>query len=174
MAEAGSTVPVPQPEGKWRLRFGAPPQATLATSVRKRFRLDEASTAPADKVAAYEKAVVYLDRIIDRQIIKTGGLLTFNSILLAGFRIGSDHLLTWAKVVNAIGSFVALVTCVALLLLVVRVTWNRSTEYETAETEFSNTVKLLCQRSYTINIFAIVSAIAALGALAECLALLSQ
>jgi hypothetical protein len=145
------------PKRNWKLFFGAPPASELKTVLETRFSND------------YERTVVFLDRIIDRQIIKTGALLTFNSILLAGFRLSIDHGPYWVKVTNSLGSLSALVTCVVLLFFVMRVTWNAAGSYETANTEVENTLALLHKRSYVINIFALLSIVGGLAAVLECI-----
>jgi len=155
-----SVAPADRPKGNWKLFFGAPPASELKTVLEARFSKD------------YERTVVFLDRIIDRQIIKTGALLTFNSILLAGFRISTDHGPYWVKVTNSLGSLGALVTCGVLLYFVMRVTWNAAGSYETATTEFDNTLALIHKRSYVINIFALVSMLGGLAAVVECVAVL--
>jgi len=104
--------------------------------------------------------------------VRVGALLTFNSILLAGFRISIDHGPYWVKVTNLLGSVGALVTCVVLLFVVMRVTWNAADSYETATTEFDNTLALLHKRSYVINILALVSMLGGLAAVVECVAAL--
>jgi hypothetical protein len=147
-------------KGNWKLFFGAPSASELKTVLETRFSKD------------YEKAVVFLDRIVDRQIIKTGALLTFNSILLAGLRISIDHGPYWVKVTNSLGSLGALLTCVVLLFFVMRVTWNAATSYQTANIEFENTLALLHKRSYVINIFALLSVVGGLAAVLEGIAVL--
>jgi hypothetical protein len=137
-----------------RLWFGAPPANLLETALNNRF------PNAADSVE-------FVDAMLDRQITKAGGLLTFNSILLAGFRLSTDHVPHFVRVTNSVGSLVALATCLVLLVSIVRVTWSQPGTYGSATSELTHTVRLLCQRSYVINVFAMFSAIGAGGSILE-------
>lgn len=84
-----------------------------------------------------EKAFSYIDKVADRQINKTRGILTSTSIL--------------AGVALVAGSFVALILAlisVLVLLSIFFVQWDRFDRYQNAEADFRAT----CRVSYTRSI----------------------
>ena len=125
-----------------------PGPACFAKAVKARF-----SSAP-------ETAVTYLDRIIDRQLNKARGLLSFNSILIAALNIERSAGHTTAHPCPTdIASIAALVSCMPLLVMMY-VVWGPLTTYEDPGAEIDRAVKLCCKRAYMLTASLLASGVA--------------
>lgn len=87
------------------------------------------------------EASAYIDRIIDRQITKAGGILNGTAIL-AGISV-------YVKALLPLG--LALVT-ILLMLTLYYVQWSRPDHFRTAQKDFESMIELCYTRSVTITI----------------------
>jgi hypothetical protein len=127
--------------------------------------------APDDKEdrQSGERVVAYADRVIDRQINKTRGILPFNSIIIAVLSIERNRLpvpedfqsvLTiTAFVLVLAGLVISSLLCLALFL----VHWGDSGRYATFDAEFEDTVTLINKRSVNIEWATVLSEACLLG-----------
>ncbi len=86
-------------------------------------------------------AIAFADRVIDRQLNKARGILTFNAILLAAWRF-SEHPPLWF-------TLFPLTSCV-LMLRVCWVHWGDASTYASLEQEFNVTIDIGLRRSRMI------------------------
>ncbi len=104
-----------------------------------------------------EGAVTYIDRVIDRQLNKARGLLSFNSILLAALNFEHSCVPHWPEW----ASILALVSSVPLLLLML-VVWGQPSRFATAADDLKATVTLSCWRGYAL-VFSFLFSLAAVA-----------
>ena len=98
-----------------------------------------------------DRAVAYADRIIDRQLNKARGVLTFDSILVASSKIGS----TTDRLTMGMAALSALI-CLVLLW----VYWGSPSQYQSYLSEVSETIPTIRKRTFILAA-AIALAIAA-------------
>ena len=106
-----------------------------------------------------ERVVAYADRVIDRQINKTRGILPFNSIIMAALAIERARLPLPAtpdpEAWLPIGAFflimLALVVSSLLCLNLFLVHRGPSTDYASFKDEFGKTIDLINERSRSIE-----------------------
>ena len=116
-----------------------------------------------------EKASEYLYRVLDRQINKARGLLTYNGLLLASFNFVTR---TQANpppskpvlVVAGAGGALALLSCLPLLVLMV-VKWGDPAWYKDAESDCKATLQTVWQRTGWVRLSLGLSLVATLAAL---------
>jgi hypothetical protein len=111
--------------------------------------------------AEKDRALTYLERIVDRIINKGRGILPFNSILftLLGLQVSVFHIEHYFqegfsavlfKLVAAI-ALMSLVLSSILLLYLFGVYWAEPTEFETFDKEFRHTVAILRKRALVLQ-----------------------
>lgn len=101
-----------------------------------------------------EGAVAYIDRVIDRQLNKAGGLLTFNSVLIAALNLLGD-----GAFLTNVGSLTAIVSCLPLLFMMY-VIWAPAGQYATAEKDFRRGCKLSYYRARLLSLSLAASLVA--------------
>lgn len=104
----------------------------------------------------WEKAFSYVNKVLDREINKSIGLLTFNGILFAALSLAENKttLINWAKVL-------VLFSCVPLLR-VMFVVWGRPSDSSSDQKDFDATFKMVWWRSGFILISLVLSFLATL------------
>jgi hypothetical protein len=113
-----------------------------------------------------EKGVEYVYRILDRQINKARGLLTYNALLFATFRLFASDTnpsaisSSWIKC----GAGAALFSCCVLLTLL-WVWWGSSDDYRTAANDLIAALDRTMRRTQLISLALALSAISTLIAL---------
>jgi len=101
-----------------------------------------------DGTPDYEKSWSYLDKIINREIVKAGGLLVFNAVLIAiAVAIGP----WWSVICPALASLV--------LLLLLGVSRETPTDISSPRTDFLATARTVWQGMSLVDASVIVSAI---------------
>ena len=101
-----------------------------------------------DGTPDYEKSWSYLDKIINREIVKAGGLLVFNAVLIAiAVAVGP----WWSIVCPALASLV--------LLLLLGVSRETPTDMSTSRTDCIAASRTVWQGMSLIDISIIISAI---------------
>ena len=100
---------------------------------------------------AIEQAVVYADRITDRQINKARGLLSFNSVLFAVFAFHPDTF-----VMRPFGTLLTLVSSLMLVLLMY-VSWAPAKDFVSAETDFRNSCRVCYRRAWILTVAIVLS-----------------
>lgn len=99
-------------------------------------------------------AFEYMERVLDRQISKASGLLSYNSILVAALSFGGfPHWL------GKISAAIALFSCLPLLLMLY-VSWHEAEVYQQAKSDFQSSCVTCYWRSYLLTISLLLSTIA--------------
>lgn len=93
-----------------------------------------------------EKAFMYIEKVLDRQINKTRGILTSTSIL-AGV----------ALVMESFGAIIAAFISVFMLLSIFFVQWDSLPRYQNAEADFKATCRTCYTRSIIMSIAILLS-----------------
>jgi hypothetical protein len=127
--------------------------------------ISETPNAPADQ----DRAVAYIDRVIDRQLNKCRGVLTFNGLLLASVKLLLDNVLKEPSSCWQTTGLVSLCACAAGLMLsslvllnLLFVHWRIGGTYKTFGSEFATSVELTALRSrhlsfsLRLSVFAVV------------------
>ena len=146
--------------------LGAPigkDRAAYLCTVTKRFgTLPDGASPPGE-----ERGVDYLNRVLDRQINKARGLLTYNALLLTAINTwprpntGSGEPWPYAEAVVWQRRLVVF-SCV-LLLILFRMGWGRSSEeYSSPAKDFAATFNTLVNRTHWLSI-ALYSSLFATG-----------
>ncbi|MGP0093048.1 MAG: hypothetical protein ACLPKB_24355 [Xanthobacteraceae bacterium] len=125
-----------------------------------------------DEIANGDRLIAYVERIIDRQINKTRGILPFNSILIAAFNFERNKLLgatSWRIDVPAMISFaiIGLAISSALCLVLFFVRRGKSNHYESFSAQFEWIRGILRSRSSVIEWATILSLAAFLVGIAS-------
>ena len=94
-----------------------------------------------------EKAVEFMDRVIERQLIKSSGLLTFNSILIGVVHYISSSPNIWAN----IATYLSMVSCLPLLSMMY-VKWGPATAFTNAEIDVRRACKICFHRAHLLTI----------------------
>lgn len=102
-----------------------------------------------------EQAFSYINNVLDRQIAKASGLLTFNSILVATTTLSKNP----EQFITLTAGSLALFSCIPLLLLMY-VFWGGSDKYSEAQADFEDTCETCYRRSYALTISLIASFLA--------------
>lgn len=108
---------------------------------------------------AYEMAFSYLDRIVDRQISKASGLLTFNSVLLVVL-YSQGKPFEGATLLRLLLTTMLLLSCM-LLLDMMLVVWSTSEVFGSASKDFEGSLQVCCTRTRYLSL----STVLALGAI---------
>jgi hypothetical protein len=148
---------VPKPPRPKNFLLGAPYQG----KDREEFQaalLERFSQAADD---AGEKAVKYVDTIVDRQINKASGLLAFNSILYAATTISTAN-----SMPQTVCGFLALASSIILVPMMF-VLWGQPSQYKTAQADFQDACKSAYRKSYMLTASLILSTGAAVFALID-------
>lgn len=125
-----------------------------------------AYTDPAPESGAGDRALAYVDRVVDRTINKCRGVLPFNSLLLTltvflvSVQKKPSILLVEASTYLSLGG-VLISSLIALLLFQVR--WGHLQEYKSYAGEFQATVELVRRRSMYLQIAIALSIVGLLG-----------
>ncbi|MFM0427587.1 hypothetical protein PQQ75_01120 [Paraburkholderia aspalathi] len=115
--------------------------------------------------STYEQAFQYLDTVVDRQISKASGLLTFDSILLAVLyaqeALYSPH--EWGRMLLTALLFFA---CLVLFDMLYP-NWSSPKSFETAEEDFTGSFNICCSRTqhlFLSMLLSVVALVAMMGA----------
>lgn len=123
-------------------------------------RFNDVKVLPLVDRQAAERAQTYLERVVDRQINKVRGILTFDSILIVAIRtLGTDsgEKCFLASRNIAVGClWVAIFIC--LIMFVVH--WGDVEHYRDAKTEFDLTTVLIRRRSTMVLMAVVLSGLA--------------
>lgn len=92
-----------------------------------------------------ELAFAYVNKVIDRQISKAGGLLAFNSIVFAGLQIAGVS--SGPAKLSAVLSLLAAL----MLLLLMRVKWGSPASFQTADDDLSYSLNMCFNRAMAIS-----------------------
>jgi len=101
-------------------------------------------------IAEQDRALTYLERIVDRQLNKVRGVLTFNALILAAFR-NSD----------CPGVFLLVPICACLIVLpILRVNWGSPQRFQLIKSEFDSMMVSVWRRSRLIDLSILLSFVA--------------
>ena len=101
-----------------------------------------------DGTPDYEKSWSYLDKIVHREIVKAGGLLVFNAILIAiAVAVGP----WWSVICPVLASLV--------LLLLLGVSRETASDMSNSQTDFLATARTVWQGMSLVDASVVVSAI---------------
>jgi hypothetical protein len=128
--------------------FGAPLGKTqrkaFKDAVVQRFTTTVGGAATAD----YESAASYATEILDRQINKANGLLTYNGLLLTAFTV------LWTQAASQraalLGSLCALAASAPLVGLF-HVSWGKPGDFSSHQNEFETVWLTVFRRTYWIT-----------------------
>lgn len=145
-----------------RFGLGVPDTADgHSAAVRKRFERIEGSGDTAvtrgvdDDPAAGERVVSYVDRIVDRQINKVRGVLSFDALMLTFLgllsRSGSSIDVSAHHLAPILTLMAALIAASTICLVQFRVRWGEVTDFETFSGEIKATLDLARRRSLWIE-----------------------
>ncbi|MFM0670227.1 hypothetical protein [Paraburkholderia sediminicola] len=117
------------------------------------------SDADATK-RAWEYAFQYLDRVVDRQISKASGLLTFNSILLVVL-YGQDALFKCREPWRIVLTTLLIVSCF-IMLDMLYVNWSDPSNFESAKKDFEGSLDICSSRTRHLFLSLVLSSLAVL------------
>ena len=127
-------------------------QSEYVQALLKRYNVTE------NRERAYDQAFQYLDTVVDRQISKAGGLLTFDSILLAVLyaqeALYSPH--EWGRMLLTALLFFA---CLVLFDMLYP-HWSSPESFETAEKDFTGSFNICCSRTQHLFLSMLLSVVA--------------
>jgi hypothetical protein len=106
----------------------------------------------------WEKACDYAIRIIDRQINKARGVLTYNGLLFTALTFAGSRLAQESKstTLPLLGASLALLACIPLLSLMV-VRWASVDEFANAQADFQRMSRQARHRTYVLTMCLYVS-----------------
>jgi|SRR5215472_3021711 len=104
-----------------------------------------------------EEAVKYLVSMLDRQINKAGGLLSFNALLFAAFNLVTERT-SHPSIPVELGRITTLLVPVPTLLLL-WVRWGEASQHETADGDIKSLISTLRWRTWCVQ-FAVLGSIA--------------
>ena len=103
-----------------------------------------------------DRALTYVERIVDRQINKVRGLLTFGGILILAIRLATPQtaltLQTFIQTLITAFSMACAWTVVVFCLELLFVRWVKSTDLAKYSAEITNTIELARKRTILIQI----------------------
>src|ERR1700694_300365 len=111
--------------------------------------IEVAAASPSGSKVS-EDAVTFVYRILDRQISKSTGLLSYNGLLLATLNLTAGHLSspTYAITFGRIAAIVAATSVLPLLW----VHWGKNSDYESADADLEGVLKTLQWRTWCVTI----------------------
>jgi len=155
-----------QGKSKQRFLLGAPLREdlyeTYKTTLINRF-------SEGDPKVFTEKGVDYINRVLDRQINKARGLLTYNALLVTAIntvvvartpRGAVPVFMHWID----IGRILALASCIPLLAIFYLI-WGPAEVFKDAASDFAGTYNTLRQRTYLLTVAIYATLLATLIAL---------
>jgi len=142
---------------KTRRARGFPNQA-IVDQIRA-YLLERFSAPPHDA----EEAVRYANMVLDRQISKASGLLSYNALLLGSFSLithGGSNLTIQAS----FGSLAALVSA-GILLILMWMHWGDVAEFQTPEKDLESAMRTIKWRTCLISLALLISGTATMFAM---------
>jgi hypothetical protein len=130
----------------------------------------ERAAASAD--GASDRALAYVERVIDRQINKLRGVLSFDALIIAFLSLERQRIATASLGPDFATGCLLFLTLVLLMLVIssvmcldlFRVIWSKPTNFQDFETEHGTTVKLVAERTKVVERAVRLSEIAVVGA----------
>lgn len=137
----------------------------VAEAVKEALTRFGGATPSIDRQGA-ERAQNYLERVVDRQINKVRGILTFDSILIVAIRTTIDgahpNLFAGSRNVAMSCLWIAVLICLSLCF----VRWGTAKHYDDAWTEFEATTQLIRRRTILVQMAVILSGVSVVFGLA--------
>ena len=139
----------------------SPYEATLTN----RFRAAGDSPTEEEKRRANEQKADYVYRVLDRQINKARGLLTYNALLFTALNlISRGSTMTFEPKICGVsaallGRVLALAAC-AMLLLLLKMSWGKADIYKDADADAKGTLETVWKRTYWVTLSLYVSMMA--------------
>jgi hypothetical protein len=144
----GSTPTTDFRKALWYRYTGLDYSALTAQEERAERSTPQGGTVPRVPMQDADRAIAYIDRVMDRQINKARGILPFNSILLAILSFGSVHLGDAKWLVAGL-----LVVSSLFCFLMFPVQWAKGSEpYSSFSKELADSVETARWRSIFIEI----------------------
>jgi hypothetical protein len=120
-----------------------------------------------DEKGGMDRAVDYAYKLVDRQINKARGLLTYNALLFAAFRAIRPATGPVSRAIT-FGALSALISCFPLLLMMY-VAWGTRSNWKTSKNDFNAVCSVIYRRSYLLTTALVISGIATAIAVLEVL-----
>lgn len=158
-------------ENIWH-RYTKAPETTYVppnsddSDIKDKPAVGKPAAAPIDMPphrADADRALGYLERVIDRTVNKARGILPFNSVLLTilGLQLSNSRLpaaLQWSHVLGITAAGLLILSCL-LLLSIFWVHWGVESDYEDFRNEFNSTASLIRDRSAVLQFSTLLSII---------------
>jgi hypothetical protein len=134
------------------------------TNLTERFKVKPSPTDENQR-RADEERTEYLYRVLDRQINKARGLLTYDALLFTALNFFSraSALTSDPRICGVsgvlVGRILALGAC-AMLLLLLKISWGGAENYSSAEADFTGTLTTVWRRTYWVTVSLYVSIVA--------------
>lgn len=156
-------------ENIWQ-RYTKAPETTRVqpdsddSDIKEKSAVDKPAAAPIDgspNRADADRALSYLERVIDRTVNKARGILPFNSVLLTilGLQLSNSPLpaaLNWSHVLGITAAGLLILSCL-LLLSIFWVHWGVESDYADFRNEFNSTASLIRDRSAVLQFSTLLS-----------------
>jgi hypothetical protein len=140
-------------------------KAPYLTNLKARFTVSGSSSPVDDQRRANEQKTDYVYKILDRQINKARGLLTYNALLFTALSLVSrgpastpDPKICGVSAVF-LGRVLALGACTVLLWLL-KMSWGKADNYASADADFNGTLETVWMRTYWVTVSLYVSMLA--------------